>query len=739
MDLSAKDDLAAAAALGYLHAKDRGVQLYLSRIVAQGRLSELLRNDAETLAIDRFLRGFDIVGAATKAYASLSEDAKKMLTAYAAGVNQYRNSRPRPWEFLLVGYVPAEWKPMDSVLLVALMPYPGLAELQVEAEKTIIQAIKKGTAAAQLFQRAFQPHMDDLDEELSELVRKLKIERPFIPADMSKLIPTLSASNNFVIHANRSSSESALMGFDPHMPVDRTPGMWYEVVIHLQNGDYRMGMTLPGLPGLIMGRTKQLSFSFTYGCMDVADYFIEDCKGSKCRVGDQWVETTVRTEVIRRKGEEDLKVTYLNTVNGVIERADATAPADLPAGLYLARGISTNMAIPGAFAFLRLAEAKSVQEGMAILQERNLPLSANFLLADSNGNIGYVQTGPLPVRRGSGLLPHRGWDVASQWKGLHPPTALNSAYNPPEGYLYTVNNDMNSKKPGAPLSINLHIGTYRSERLKQMLNKKFYDLEDLQNMQCDTVSNQLQLYAGVLRSHFSAQFTGMMLFPSDPTYAPYSPLGPRFDEIIRRIHHELFVPVLGEEFWTKMAMEDMSEVFSQYFDRLVIDWDAWNDELLWKGRTQDAFIGSVIGGLEQEWSKSPAVAQAQRRTYRAWNIFFQGALPSFLGFDPKFTLPGSAATLNMGRIVRVGGKGRSVKAASYRMVTDMGTDSSFTILPGGGSGDRFTLWYNLDRSWCEDCKYKNLNADPSDEVLWSPRDLTQQQQAANMAAGQMPF
>jgi hypothetical protein len=27
---------------------------------------------------------------------------------------------------------------------------------------------------------------------------------------------------------------------------------------------------------------------------------------------------------------------------------------------------------------------------------------------------------------------HRGWDPASQWKGLHPPTALNSAYNPLE-------------------------------------------------------------------------------------------------------------------------------------------------------------------------------------------------------------------------------------------------------------------------------------------------------------------
>jgi hypothetical protein len=299
---------------------------------------------------------------------------------------------------------------------------------------------------------------------------------------------------------------------------------------------------------------------------------------------------------------------------------------------------------------------------------------------------------------------------------------------------------MNSKKPGAPLSINLHIGTYRSERLKQLLNKKFYDVEDLQNMQCDTVSNQLQLYAGILRHLFSNRYTAMMLHANENGYQPFSPVGPRFDDIIRRLHHELFVPVLGEEFWTKMAMEDMSEVFAQYFDRLIVDWDAWNDELLWKGRSQENFIGSVIRSLEQEWdnAKSPA-NQQDRRTYRAWNIFFQGALPSFLGFDPTFALPGSAATLNMGRIVRVGAKGRSVKAASYRMVTDMGADSAFTVLPGGGSGDRLTLWYNLDRSLAEGCRYKNLNADPSEELVLSPRDLTQRIAQAQMAAGQMPF
>ena len=43
--------------------------------------------------------------------------------------------------------------------------------------------------------------------------------------------------------------------------------------------DFRMGVTLPGLPSLWMGRTKHLAFGFTYGFADLVDYFIEGTAG----------------------------------------------------------------------------------------------------------------------------------------------------------------------------------------------------------------------------------------------------------------------------------------------------------------------------------------------------------------------------------------------------------------------------------------------------------------------------
>ena len=56
MQLWADGEEAYAAGLGYAHACDRLVQMMLVRLVGQGRLSECLRADDETLVIDTFAR-----------------------------------------------------------------------------------------------------------------------------------------------------------------------------------------------------------------------------------------------------------------------------------------------------------------------------------------------------------------------------------------------------------------------------------------------------------------------------------------------------------------------------------------------------------------------------------------------------------------------------------------------------------------------------------------------------------
>jgi len=42
-----------------------------------------------------------------------------------------------------------------------------------------------------------------------------------------------------------------------------------------------------------MGRTKQLSWSFTYGFMDMIDFFIEKCEGLSCAIDESGITTGV--------------------------------------------------------------------------------------------------------------------------------------------------------------------------------------------------------------------------------------------------------------------------------------------------------------------------------------------------------------------------------------------------------------------------------------------------------------
>tara|TARA_R110002050_G_scaffold127892_4_gene248999 strand:- start:2546 stop:2908 length:363 start_codon:yes stop_codon:yes gene_type:complete len=102
---------------------------------------------------------------------------------------------------------------------------------------------------------------------------------------------------------------------------------------------------------------------------------------------------------------------------------------------------------------------------------RNLPLGLNFIMADKHGNIGYQQTGNLPVRKPglSGLLPMKGWDSDYDWKAIVGGDDLLRIDNPADGILLTCNNLM--QKEGGPLAINLHMGDYRPRRLHDLLSR----------------------------------------------------------------------------------------------------------------------------------------------------------------------------------------------------------------------------------------------------------------------------
>ncbi len=88
--------------LGYVHARDRLWQMEFERRVGSGRLAEILGEGL--LPTDRFLRTIGFRRAAELTESRLSADARRILEAYAAGVNAFLAADPaRPIEFRLLG------------------------------------------------------------------------------------------------------------------------------------------------------------------------------------------------------------------------------------------------------------------------------------------------------------------------------------------------------------------------------------------------------------------------------------------------------------------------------------------------------------------------------------------------------------------------------------------------------------------------------------------------------------
>ena len=98
-------------ALGYVHASDRLSQMVSLRLLAQGRLAEMVGPGA--LEIDRFMRTVNLRQAAEIQYRNASPRLQRFFEVYARGVNAYlyRYRDKLPMDLAQSGYRPEYWKP----------------------------------------------------------------------------------------------------------------------------------------------------------------------------------------------------------------------------------------------------------------------------------------------------------------------------------------------------------------------------------------------------------------------------------------------------------------------------------------------------------------------------------------------------------------------------------------------------------------------------------------------------
>ncbi|CAG0945892.1 hypothetical protein ANRL1_02628, partial [Anaerolineae bacterium] len=112
--------------------------------------------------------------------------------------------------------------------------------------------------------------------------------------------------------------------------------------------------------------------------------------------------------------------------------------------------------------------------------------SQNMVYADRDGNIGYYQPALIPIRaRGNGLVPAPGWTGDHEWVGWIPHEELPHAFNPPQHFVASANNQVVGDNYKYWLTHDYSNG-YRAARITALLcEKEKHTPDDFARMHTD--------------------------------------------------------------------------------------------------------------------------------------------------------------------------------------------------------------------------------------------------------------
>jgi penicillin amidase len=692
--IEAKYEMDLYKAMGYCHAMDRGLQMLLMRILGRGEASEFLESSDELLDIDIFFRRINFAGKTDQEISKLPLEAKINCSSYCDGVNLYF-SKKVPWELsFLLQYQPTPWKIEDSILVSRMIGYLTLAQSQFEIERLLVEMVQSEVPRNKL-DELFPGMLGGLNEEL---IRKLKISQRIIPDGIKwdSIVPRIMASNNWIVAGNRTKSGKPILANDPHLETNRLPNVWYEMVLKMKER-YAIASTMPGLPGILLGRTSDLAWGATYSFMDTVDSWVEHCKDGKyLKEENNWAPFRQRQEVIRRKHKKTIEMLFYENERGVLDGNPAEE------GYYLTtRWFPVLSGARSLSSIFRMWEAKNVEEGMNILG--NLETSWNWVLADKEGNIGYQMSGMMPKRKpgNSGFVPLPGWEKESNYSDFVQPEDLPRCLNPEQGYFVTANNNLNQYGKVKP--INICMSSYRADRISQLLeNASDLTVQDCFSMHYDVYSLQAEKFMKILKPLLPATQQGEILEEWDCNYLPESE-GAYLFEVV---YHNLLKEVFGKNGVGSNVADFLikeSGIFIDFYDNfdriLLAEQSAW-----FGAESRDQLYKRVI----DEALNTPVKKWKESQKLYLTNIFFGGKLPKFLGFDKgPVVIRGGRATVQQGQIYRSGGRTTSF-TPSFRMVTDLSLDESHTNMAGGPSDRRFSKWYISElKNWLSG-KYKVL-------------------------------
>lgn len=544
-------------AQGYVTAQDRLWQMDMARRYASGRLAEIL--GPKYAKIDVQQRTLLIPLIAQRAADNLDATDRQYLEAYARGVNAFMAGAANhlPVEFRMLRYTPQPWTVVDSMLVGA-----GMAEMlnlgtlsdgasKLLAREAIVAKLGPELAADLFPHSSFRDHPpvngpEDVSltegpqsSEEEEGLPARQAEQPrrrvrrrvprgpvsrstrgagrrrrsvsrvqmeiLSPATGLNSDPLFPGSNNWVVSGAHTQSGKPLLSNDMHLP-HQIPNTWYE--IHLAAGTFNVaGLSLPGMPFVIVGHNQRIAWGFTNIGPDVTDLYVETVnQQGQYLTPVGWKEPEHRQETVQVRWGRNVNFDVTITRHGPVV-------SGLIPGEKRVIALKWTLQNPVGLQepFFEVNSAQNWDEFRRAFSRFGSP-GQNVVYADVDGHIGYQATGLIPIRpatqdvltsadsesedtsiptalsatsvptvqfEGRNVLgqdeanriglPVPGADDSHEWLGYVPFDKLPSIFDPPEGVIATANARITPS--GYPYLIASEWGSaYRIERIYKLLN-----------------------------------------------------------------------------------------------------------------------------------------------------------------------------------------------------------------------------------------------------------------------------
>lgn len=481
LHLRCETDADCVAAQGYFHAAHRFSQMDINRRFGQGRLSELVGN--VTIETDKKQRlrmaTRDGTSIAEQILAGANAETRALFDAYTRGVNAFladlragRNGAKLQdeYDFPLIDKSRIDdWTSVDSaavtLVLVNDLTNSSDAELGTAAamaglptdlardlyapspaeQSNVLDAANAAPDAPPAGQPAtLRPAWWRLEPAIARLSRFASVLQDAAAKYGVEERPQVG-SNNWVIAPSQTQGGAALLSNDPHLTLTN-PSIWYMVHLNATSGAAPLnvaGVSLAGLPGVIIGQNEHVAWGMTTTYFDQTDVYLETLSpdGEGVMFNGVAVPFVKRTQSFELAGVAD----PITQEALYVPHHGAVLSIDREAGTAITFRWTGQEASTDANFIFALARAKNIADVKAGM--RNVTtIGQNVVAIDRDGGIGWYPYNHVPSRPWAApelapWLPLPG-DGTAEWGEYVPYEGLPQSENPQSGFIATANNDM---------------------------------------------------------------------------------------------------------------------------------------------------------------------------------------------------------------------------------------------------------------------------------------------------------